>query len=90
MVSQCQSKKNLWAGHENMSKKPINLTLRSKFKVVSHRLMANTHVSNMASQCQSLKKLCAGHEYAQTDGQTDGQTDRVIPIYPLELRSRGV
>ena len=38
----------------------------------------------------NLKKLWVGHESAETDGQTDGQTDRVIPIYPPELRSRGV
>ena len=49
-----------------------------------------THVANMVSQCQTIKKLWAGHESAQTDGHIDRGTDRVIPIYPPELRSRGV
>ena len=35
------------------------------------------------------KKLLAGHESAQTDEQTDRQSDRVIPISPPELHSRG-
>ena len=41
----------------------------------------------MVSQCQTIKKLWAGHESAPTDVQTDGRTDRVIPIYPPELRT---
>jgi hypothetical protein len=28
--------------------------------------------------------------FSQTDGQTEGRTDKVIPIYPPELRSWGV
>ena len=37
----------------------------------------------------SKKKIRTGHETAQTDGQTNGRTDRVIPIYPPKLLSRG-
>ena len=49
--------------------------------------MVVPHVPNMVIQCQTIKKLWAGNESAQTDGQIDG--DRVIPIYPPELRLRG-
>ena len=51
------------------AKNPINLTLRSKFKVVSGYECSQhivswwyTNVPNMVSQCQTIKKLWAEHE----------------------------
>jgi hypothetical protein len=38
---------------------------------------------------QGIQKLWTGHDL-QTDGRTEGRTDKVIPIYPSELRSWGV
>ena len=64
MVSQCQSKKKLWAGHENMSK-----TLYFSSWGQSSRLYLDhectrhivlwwyTHVPNMVGQCQTKKKI---------------------------------
>ena len=71
-------------------KNPINLTLRSKFKVVSGFMNVRDTSShgdtpNLVSQCQTIKKLWAGHESAQTDGQTEW-----FLYTPPELRSRGV
>ena len=41
--------------------------------------------------CAKYGKPMSNHKKVMgTDGQTDGQTDRVIYIYPPELRSRGV
>ena len=58
-------------------KNPINLTLRSKFKVVSDHESTQhivswwyTHVPNIVSQCKP-KTLWAGHESAQIDWQSD-------------------
>ena len=77
MVSQCQTKQVMGWTQKHV-KKPINLTLRSKFKVASGSWMTRhivswwyTHVPNMVSQCQTKKKLYAGHKSAQTDRQGD-------------------
>ena len=78
------NKKNSYEPDTEHVKNPINLTLRSKFKVasrswmyVTHRLMVihYTHVPNMVSHSQIKKKFWAGHDSAQTNGQTAGQTE---------------
>ena len=61
---------------------PINLTLRSKFKIVSgswmyapHRLMVIHSCAKYGKPMSTKKKLWAKHEPAQKDGQTDRQKE---------------
>ena len=43
----------------------------------------------MVSQCQTKNDICRTRICAEMDERIDRQTDRVIPIYPPELRSKG-
>ena len=83
-------------------KNPINLTLRSKFKVVSGLRMYATHRLMVIHSCVKYGKPMSNQKKSyrpdtnlhrqtdiQTDGQTERHTDRVIPIYPLNFVHRG-
>ena len=67
-------------------KKPLNLTLRSKFKVVSGSWINATHRLMVIHPCAKYGKSMSNHKKVmgrtrictdrRTDRQTDGQTDR--------------
>ena len=92
MLWLCQRTENLWNKHKAMSKTIWPWGRRSTLYVIM-----NVHdISSLGDGPKPVskqKKLQTAHESAQKDGQMDGHrwqtTDRVIPIYPTELPSRG-
>ena len=79
MVTQCQTKKKVMGRTRKHVKNPVNLTNRSKFKVVSVSWMYATHRLMVIHPCvkygmpmSNPKQLWAGHKSAQTVGQTEG------------------
>ena len=71
----------------------MNLTLRSKFKVVNRSWMHATHHFMLIHPCAKYGKPMSNQFPSRTrictDRRTDRRTDKVIPIYSRELRSRG-
>ena len=80
-------------------KNPINLTLRSKFKVVSGPWVYATHRLMVIHPCAKYGKPMSNHKIVmgrtrictarRTDRQTYRRTDKVISIYPLNFVRRG-
>ena len=72
--------------------KPLNLTLRSKVNIESGSWMYATHRLMVIHPCAKYGKPMSNHKkvMGRTRICTDRRTDRVISIYPPELRSRGV
>ena len=89
MVSQCQSKKKVMGRTQKHVKNSINLTLRSKFKVVSGSWMYATHHLMVIHPCAKYGKPMSNHKKVigrtrictgrRTDRQTYRQSDSYIP-----------
>ena len=91
MVGQWQTKKKVMGRTRKHVKYPINLTLKSKFKVVSGSWMYTTHCLMVIHLCAKYGKPMSNHKKVmgrkkictdkRTDRRTDGQTDRRSDSY---------
>ena len=67
---------------------PINLILRSKFKVVSGSWMYLTHPLMVIDRCAKYGMPMS--KLTEADRRTDRRTDRVISTYPLNFVHGGI